>query len=114
MWDKAIALLRPGAEAGDPLFRALLGNMLARTGKRDEANRILADLMARRESTGIGAFHIAMIHAGFGNRDETFAWLDKSIDDRSIVSFIMGPTFEDLHTDPRFKELRRRLGLEKA
>jgi serine/threonine protein kinase/tetratricopeptide (TPR) repeat protein len=111
MWDKAIALLRPGAEAGDPLFRALLGNMLARTGKRDEANRILADLMARRESTGIGAFHIAMIHAGFGNRDETFAWLDKSIDDRSIVSFIMGPTFEDLHSDPRFSQLRTRLGL---
>ena len=113
-WDRAIALLRPGAEAGDPLFRALLGNMLARTGKRDEASRILADLVARRERTGIGAFHIAMVHAGFGNRDETFAWLDKSIEDRSIVSFIMGPTFEDLHGDPRFAGLRRKLGLESA
>ena len=113
-WDAAIALLRPGAEAGDPLFKALLGNMLARTGKREEANRILDDLIARRERTGFGAFHIAMIHAGFGSRDETFAWLDKSIDDRSIVSFIMGPTFEELHSDPRFTQLRRRLGLESS
>jgi serine/threonine protein kinase/tetratricopeptide (TPR) repeat protein len=114
MWDKAIATLRPGAEAGDPHFRGLLGNMLARTGQREEANRILAELVARRERTGVGAFHIAVVHAGFGNLDETFAWLDKSIDDRSISSFIMGPTFEELQRDPRFKQLRRRLGLEKS
>ena len=111
MWNKAIAMLRPGADAGDPLARALMGNFLARTGKPDEANQILADAVARRERTGVGAFQIAMVHAGFGNMDETFAWLDKSIDDRSIVSFIMGPTFEELHGDPRFAQLRRRLGL---
>jgi serine/threonine-protein kinase len=111
MMDRAIATLRPGAEAGDPLFTALLGNMLARTGKADEANRILADLQARREKTGVGAFHIAMVYAGFGDLDQTFAWLNKSIDDRSIVSFIMGPTFEELRSDPRFNLLRRRLGL---
>jgi serine/threonine protein kinase/tetratricopeptide (TPR) repeat protein len=114
MWDKAIATLRPGAEAGDPLFRALLGHMLARTGQREEARRILAELVARRDRTGVGAFHVAVVHAGFGNLDEAFAWLDKSIDDRSIVSFIMGPTFEELHSDPRFRQLRGRLGLEKS
>jgi len=54
--------------------------MLARTGKADEANRILADLQARREKTGVGAFHIAMVYAGFGDLDQTFAWLNKSID----------------------------------
>jgi serine/threonine-protein kinase len=114
MWDKAIATLRPGAEAGDPLFRALLGHMLARTGQRVEARRILSELVARRDRSGVGAFHVAVVHAGFGNLDEAFAWLDKSIDDRSIVSFIMGPTFEELHSDPRFRQLRGRLGLEKS
>jgi serine/threonine-protein kinase len=112
MWDKAIATLRPGAEAGDPLFKALLANFLAKRGQREEATTILADLTARRERTGVGAFHIAIVHAGFGDRDETFAWLDKSIDDRSIGSFIMGPTFEELHNDPRFAKLRRRLGFD--
>jgi TolB-like protein/tetratricopeptide (TPR) repeat protein len=111
MWEKAIATLRPGAEAGDPLFTALLGHMLAKTGQRDEAMRVLADLKARRERTGAGAFQIAVVYAGLGDLDETFAWLDKSIDDRSIVSFIMGPTFEDLRSDPRFNIMRRRLGL---
>lgn len=111
MWDKAIMMLRPGAEAGDPLFTALLGHMLGKTGQRGEANRILADLKARRERTGVGAFHIAIVYAGLGDLDETFAWLDKSIDDRSIVSYIMGPTFEDLRRDPRFNLMRQRLGL---
>ena len=112
-WAEAIATLRPGAEAGEPLFTALLGNMLARTGHRDEADSILASLVARRERTGVGAFHVAVVHAGRGDLDQTFAWLDKSVDDRTISSWIMGPTFDDLHDDPRFQQLRGRLGLLK-
>lgn len=109
MWPEAIAVLRPHAEAGDPLFIALLGHVVARTGQRDEANRILVDLVDRSRRTGSGAFHIAVVHAGLGDYDKTFDWLNKAIDDRSISSIIMGPTFEDLHADPRFERLRRRL-----
>lgn len=109
MLPEAIAALRPNAEAGDPMFQALLGHMLARAGQRDEASRILTDLLARREKTGSGAFFVAVVQAGMNNRDETFAWLDKSIDDRSISSFIMGPTFDHLHADPRFQQIKKRL-----
>ena len=112
-WEEAIATLRPGAEAGEPLFIALLGNMLARTGHREEADSILASVVARRERTGVGAFHVAVVYAGLGDLDQTFAWLNKSVDDRTIVGWIMGPTFDDLHDDPRFQQLRRRLGLMK-
>ncbi len=114
MLPEAIAALRPAAEAGDPLFQALLGHMLARAGKRDEAIRILADLITRQKRTRGGAFQIAIVHAGLGDLDQTFAWLDKAIDDRSINSFIMGPTFDDLHRDPRFDQFRARLKLQKA
>ena len=108
---EAIAVLRPQAEAGDPMFRGLLGNMLARAGQRDEANRILVDLLARRERTGTGAFQIAMVNAGLGDLDQTFIWLDRSVDDRSIGTMIMGPTFEDLRRDSRFDKLKARLRL---
>jgi serine/threonine-protein kinase len=109
---QTIATLRPLADAGDPMFRGMLGHMLARAGQRDEANKVLADLHARRERTGGGAFQVAMVYAGLGDFDLAFAWLDRSIDDLSIGSVINGPTFEDLHRDPRFQRLRRRLGLE--
>jgi serine/threonine-protein kinase len=111
MWPEAIAALRPLAETGDPQFVGLLGYMLARAGQREEAQRILADRLARREQTGVGAFQVAMVYTGLGDFDHAFAWLDKSVDDLSISSMIMGPTFDELHGDPRFALFRRRLGL---
>jgi hypothetical protein len=72
---------------------------------------MLADLVARFQRTGVGAFQVAMVHDGLGDFDQTFAWLDKSIDDRSISSMIMGHTFDDLHGDQRFQKLNERLGL---
>jgi TolB-like protein/Flp pilus assembly protein TadD len=110
---EAIAMLRPPAEAGDPMFRGLLGCLLARAGQRDEANGLLADLLVRRERTGIGAFQVAMVQAGLGDLDQAFIWLDKSVDDLSINSMVMGPNFEDLQRDPRFQKLKERLGLRR-
>ena len=107
---EAIAMLRPMAEAGDPLYQGLLGCFLARAGQRDEANRLLTDLIARFQHTGSGAFQVAMVHDGLGDLDQTFAWLNKSVDDRSISSMIMGHTFDDLHNDGRFRKLNERLG----
>ena len=113
MWSEAIATLRPQAETGEPGHLALLGHTLARAGQRDEAIRILADLLARRERTGAGAFEVAVVYAGLGDFDEAFAWLDRSIDDRSLGAWIMEPTLEDLRQDPRFERLAGRLGLQK-
>ena len=110
MWEKAIATHRPPAEDGDPTFKALLGYMLAHTGQRAEARRILADLLARHEHTAGGAFQIATVYAGLGERDQVFAWLDKSIADYSMNGAVMGLAFDDLHADPRFASLRERLG----
>ena len=109
-WGDAIAALRPDAEAGDPHFQALLGYMLARQGHREEARRVLNGLLAHRQRTGVGAFQVAIVYAGLGDFDQAFAWLDRSVEDRSLGSVIMGPTFEELHRDPRFTLLRRRLG----
>ena len=108
---EAIALLSPGAEAGDPIYRGLLGYMRARAGQRDEAKQLLVELLARRERTGVGAFQVAMVHAGLGDLDQAFDFLHKAIDDRTLSSEIMGPTFDGLHRDPRFQKLRARLGL---
>lgn len=109
MWAEAIAVLRPHAEAGDPMITAMLGHIMASSGRREDANRILADLIDRRTRTGTGAFHVAVVYAGLRDYDKAFHWLDRSIDDLSISSVIMRPTFEDLHFDPRFRRLRQRL-----
>jgi tetratricopeptide (TPR) repeat protein len=111
MWPEAVATLRPLAEEGDPMILAFLGHTLARAGQRDEAERILTDLDARRERTGAGTFEVAVVHAGLGDLDQAFERLDASIDDYSLKPEIMSPLFEDLHRDPRFRRLSDRLGL---
>jgi hypothetical protein len=113
MWSESIAALRPQAETGEPMHLALLGHTLARAGQPEEANRILAELHARRQRIGVGAFEVAIVYAGLGDFDQAFLWLDRSIDDRSLRSLIMQPTFDDLREDPRFERFVRRLGLQK-
>jgi serine/threonine-protein kinase len=112
MWDQAIAALRPQAETGDPLTIAFLGHVLARAGQREEASRVLEDVLARQKRTGVGAFEVAIVYAGLGELDQAFAWLDSSVEDYSLKVQIMSPTFDALHRDPRFERFSRRLGLQ--
>jgi tetratricopeptide (TPR) repeat protein len=113
MWPEAVAVLRPFADTGEPEHLAILGYTLARAGQREEAHRIVADLIARRERTGVGAFEVAVVYAGLDDFDQAFAWLDRSVEDRSLDESIMGPAFEDLRKDPRFERLARHLDLQK-
>jgi eukaryotic-like serine/threonine-protein kinase len=118
MWPEAIAVLRPQAETGNPQALPLYAYVLARAGQRDEALRIQADLLDRWRRGERSAFGVAVVYAGLGDFDQAFAWIDKSIDDHSLLrpnshSGIMEPIFEDLRNDPRFERVRERTGLQK-
>jgi hypothetical protein len=89
---------------------AFLGYALARAGQREEAETVLADLLAGRKYSH-GSFGIAAVYAGLGDFDNAFAWLDKAVDESSVRVYIMGPMFDDLRRDPRFDRVRRRLGI---
>lgn len=110
MWAEAIAEFRWAGETTDAKAAlAFLGYALARSGRRDEAATILSDLLAGRRYSH-GAFGVATVYAGLGDYDATFAWLDKSVDERTMRPYIMGPLFEDLRRDARFARLKERMG----
>lgn len=115
MWAEAIAALRPRAEKGGPQSLPLYAYMLARAGHRDEALRILATLFDRWRRGEGRAFEVAVVYTGLGDFDQAFAWLDRSMDDHSLLMYshfnIMEPIFEDLRSDARFERVRERLGL---
>jgi hypothetical protein len=58
-------------------------------------------------------FHLAMAHAGLGEIDEAFQWLDRGLEVRA--AFMDGvkitPAFDVLHSDPRWGVLLGRMGL---
>jgi adenylate cyclase len=108
-WAAAVAAL-PNSSAN--LTDALLGHALAHAGRRDEALVILAELTNRWKRTNDGAFLIAFVHAGLGDRDRAFQWLNRSVDEASLVTQLGQPLFDDLRADPRFQQFRRRVGLQ--
>ena len=119
-WPAAVAALRPGAERGGPIVLAQLGYMLARAGEREEARRIGERLLAQWRRGDAVAFDVALVHAGLGDFDQAFVWLDRSVADRSLVGgpaspvqlLFVSPLLEELRRDPRFERLRGRLGLQ--
>jgi eukaryotic-like serine/threonine-protein kinase len=89
------------------------GFALARAGQLGAARRIAQDLEARRRTTHVDGYRIALVHAGGGDRDRAFLWLDTAYDERSPwLSYILrDPAVDGLRPDPRFSALLRRLGL---
>ncbi|HEV7389679.1 MAG TPA: BTAD domain-containing putative transcriptional regulator [Gemmatimonadaceae bacterium] len=109
-WPAAVAALRPYQDnPADYRGRGWLGFALAHSGQRREALAVLADVTAHWQRSKQGAFEVAVVNAGLGNRDQAFEWLNRSVDDLSLSENIMLPMFGDLRGDPRFERLRSRL-----
>jgi tetratricopeptide (TPR) repeat protein len=110
-WQDAIELLRPDSASGGPLRLANLGFMLGRAGRTTEARQILGAL--RQRAARGDAYFVAIVHAGLGEFDQAFEWLERSTEDRSLHYQVFWPAFEALHRDPRFDALIMRLGVRR-
>ena len=84
--------------------------MLARSGDTAVGARFANAARAVARGNG-GAYGVAVAYAGLRDFDEAFAWLDKSIEDRSLRYNIMEPAFEELRRDPRSIEPGRNSAL---
>jgi tetratricopeptide (TPR) repeat protein len=97
-----------------PYTVGLLGHALARAGRREEALQQLERLRDRAASGYVPSIAMAFIHAGLGQVDEAFALMNRSHDEHDnwlVFSLAHLPVLDDLRPDPRFQELRRRIGL---
>ena len=108
-FERAVA-----ASSEVPATIGLLGHALARAGRRDEAMRQLERLRDRAASQYVPSMAMAYVHAGLGQLDEAFALMHRAYDEHDgwlTFSLTSSPTLDDLRPDPRFADLRRRIGL---
>jgi Flp pilus assembly protein TadD len=91
-----------------------LGHAYALSGKKAEAQKVLEHLKEVSAHSWVAPYNIAIIYAGLGEKDQAFALLDQAYKDRSYYL----PTYlatdariDSLRSDPRFAELRKRVGL---
>ena len=114
----AIAHLRKSNEliGSVPFTLGDLGYALAVGGQRDEAVRMMQDLLSRREKGYYPALPIAQIELGLGNTDAALDWLERAVDER-LTGFYMpsvDPIYDAVRTHPRFRALMTRMNLPQS
>jgi eukaryotic-like serine/threonine-protein kinase len=115
-FPEAIAAFQHGISLeGNTEVWSSLGHVYAVAGKREEAQKVLDHLKEQSVHEYVAPYNFAVIYAGLGDKDEAFAWLNRAYQDRSylLTYLTVDERLDNLHSDPRFDELRRRVGLPK-
>ncbi len=113
--EEALANARKSAEFlnGSAVTLKVLGYVQGAIGNRNEALAIvreIEDKFAKGEADGRD---VAVVYAGLGLNDKVFEWLEKDFQNRgtSLTELQMEVPFVPLRSDPRFKDLIKRMGL---
>ena len=113
MYEEAIVEFREilKQEPGSAYALGHLGNAYARAGRVREARECLRKLKQQSNADKVGTYEVAFIHAGLGEKDQAFEWLEKAYEehDQGLSFLKVDPTLDPLRSDPRFQDLLRRM-----
>jgi serine/threonine-protein kinase len=104
------ALNLPGADA---YTKATLGWVLARAGKRPEAEQLLDQVESVGRTGYVSPAALAILHIGLGNTERALDYAEQAYDERRgwLVYFKVNPMLDPLRNEPRFKALVAKLRL---
>ncbi len=112
MYAEAIAEFQKiiSSPADDLKTAAALGYAYAQSGRREEAQKILNEMMELSKNRYVSPLYIATVHTGLGDQDQAIEWLYKAYDARhpGLVLIKVDPMFDSLRADARFQELLKR------
>jgi tetratricopeptide (TPR) repeat protein len=91
----------------------LTGEVLAyhALGRKQDSNAALAGLIAKYDTSS--AYQIAQVYAYRRESDKSFEWLERAYDQRDtgLPLFNTEPLFKNLHHDPRYADLLKKMRL---
>ena len=106
-FQKAISL-----EKDNTFSLMSLGYAYGVSGKREDAQRILDQLIELSKRFYVPPTFIAAVYVGLGDKDQAFQWLEKAYSERDDLLYLkVAPPWVRLSSDPRFSSLVRRVGL---
>jgi TolB-like protein/DNA-binding winged helix-turn-helix (wHTH) protein/Tfp pilus assembly protein PilF len=97
-----------------PVVHAMLGHVYAIAGRNSDAEQQLQLLRVAARTRYVAQSYFAIVYAALGDKDQAFAWLEKSYQDRSeqMLYLKVEPLVDPLRSDPRFESLLKRVGLD--
>ena len=114
--DAVDALEKALGHSREALSLSYLGHVYGRLGRTDEARHLLGELEALRTRGQCPPTAMAVLHAGLGEIDLAFDWLETAYRLRDGYLFWLpgAPGLDPLRTDARFADLVRRIGVSSA
>jgi serine/threonine protein kinase len=110
--EKAAAIV-----SATPYALSGLGYVYAVFGRKVEAQNVLDRLKELSEQKYVSPRFAASIYAGLGDKDKAFEFLRAAYEDRSLQigpGIKADPTYDSLRSDPRFRDLLGRVGLNNS
>ena len=94
-----------------PITQIRLAAAQAQVGERDRARAALKRFQAG--TSYVSPAELAILYVALGEREQAFGSLEQALESRDPQLQLVGalPPFDPLRTDPRFKEILRRVGL---
>ena len=105
--EKALSL------SGGPELAASIEEDFTKTGYKGVLQSWLDGLTELSKHSYVSSYSIAESYMRMGEKQKAFEWLEKAYEehDSGLVSVAVEPMFESIRSDPRFKELVRRIKL---
>jgi serine/threonine protein kinase/tetratricopeptide (TPR) repeat protein len=113
----AISELKAAVGDGAPsdIDLASLGQVYARQGKKQEAEKVLDELVQRSKKTYVSPVHLATIYTGLGDRERALTALEQAYQEHDpyVIYLKVDPALESLQSEPRFQALLRGMNFPK-
>jgi len=95
---------------------SLRGYLLAKLGRAEEARDVLRTLEAVSRERYMPPYAMALVHAGLGEREAVFEWLNRAYAARDVhLGFLLvDPKWDPYRADPRFEALLARCGFTRT
>jgi tetratricopeptide (TPR) repeat protein len=117
MYEEALAETKKEKEISriwNPRVEAWLALAYGKAGQKNEAQKILDEMLKRSEQTYVSPYYIAYVYIALGEDDKGFRWLDKAYEEKDswLRYFKIEQAFDRVRSDPRYKEILKKIGLE--
>jgi serine/threonine-protein kinase len=110
--SEAVAEYNKAVELNDdPSVLALLGQAYARTGQRDEAQKILVRLSEEARSRYVQAYSFALMYLALGDKERAIDEMERAYRERdpNVAQIKVDPMLDDLRGNERFEALVNRI-----
>jgi TolB-like protein/Flp pilus assembly protein TadD len=110
--DKVLSVWPPRE---DVQIFSFLGVVYAVSGQKEKARSLLNRMLDLRARRYVDAYLIGEVYAGLGEKEKAFEWITKAYEEHAgqMVFIKVDPWIRNLHSDPRYKELLKKMGFEK-